>query len=439
MSFQFNWVFPNPQNLYDQAKVVLKEAVNKGPMSPVMADDISVESLDFGTIAPTLDIVDITDIGHDSFRGVLRMEYNGDFNLCLRTQIEANPLSILRQTGSPSQFALPKIVAASSSLLLPLRVEISEIRLAGVITVVFSPRKGLTILFDDNPLQSLKVSTAFDSIPSIASFIRREIETKMTESIIEDVPEMLHIFSRIGDPSKVHLRPISHVPYYNPLSDVGFAIPFRRPAIVSNLSAIKTEQCSLAAVCGLIPDSFSRCSFEFENPTSADMVEDSDHTLFYHYSTPLHKSRRRKRRVIKLTNKGSVWSARSDFTNSGSGDSVRSDDDKTLSLSTSSSPQVDSGDQFTSPCLLDDDSTLIDVTSNRAEALSARSSPKGTPPETKWTPDWTVKEMSVHESQELPPRKFASSWKTRSDSHLEDTRQATPIHYMGLLAPKYEG
>lgn len=427
MSFQFNWVFPDPQSLYARAKVILNEAVNKKPMPPIMADRISVETLDFGTIAPILDIVEISDIGPDRFKATLNIQYNGNFKMSLKTQIQANLLTLLEQT-SPSKFAMPVMVGAASSLLLPLRLELSKIQLSGTITVVYSMKKGLTVMFDSDPVKNIKVTTPFDSYPSIASFIQCQIEAQMKASIMEDVPEMLHIFSRIKDSDSVHLRVISQPPYRNPVNEYSLMslVPFKRPTVAKKMKTIYFNQCSLVPIKSTITDSITCCEINFfmhelrnkergPQQNYRDKLfsqQDNNFQLKFHgyqpdmdidnkyppshdpndqnynYNRhPMATFHRPKRRVIKLngtTLKSSRQSAMQSITTKPNycrpsykgmhhflyhDNNDYDDDDKTLSLSAVSSPRLQAIGTNTAV----DESTLINV---ERTTISVISSPK---------------------------------------------------------------
>ncbi|CAN6616784.1 mitochondrial distribution and morphology protein 34 [Trichomonascus vanleenenianus] len=189
MSFKFNWSFFDKEQLYAKCSEVLCETMNKNSVPPVLVEKIRVESLDFGTVAPNLEILEIGDLGSDKFRGIFKLDYSGDAYLSLRTTVEANPLALpFKSMG----FIAPPFVSAATSLHLPLKIELSEIKLSAIIIIVYSRTRGLTLVFRNDPLKSVKISSSFDFLPSAAEFLRKEIEEKLRESFLEDIPEVLY-------------------------------------------------------------------------------------------------------------------------------------------------------------------------------------------------------------------------------------------------------
>jgi distribution and morphology protein 34 len=94
MSFLFSWNFFDKELLYERARIVLKETMNKTKKPAIIVGDMDVESFDFGTVPPRLEILEIGDIGIDRFRGIFKVDYEGDASLTLRTRIEVNGLTV---------------------------------------------------------------------------------------------------------------------------------------------------------------------------------------------------------------------------------------------------------------------------------------------------------------------------------------------------------
>jgi distribution and morphology protein 34 len=95
MSFLFSWNFFDKELLYERTRKVLKETMNKTKKPPIIVGDMDVESFDFGTVPPRLEILEIGDIGIDRFRGIFKVDYEGDASLTLRTRIEVSGLIVL--------------------------------------------------------------------------------------------------------------------------------------------------------------------------------------------------------------------------------------------------------------------------------------------------------------------------------------------------------
>lgn len=121
------------------------------------------------------------------------MSYTGDAYLTLKTRVQANPLNTYLSTR-PS-FASPQPLAANSSLTIPLQITLSDIRLSGFVILVFSKQKGITLVFRNDPLESLKVSSTFDSIPFVRDYLQKTIENQLRVLFMEDLPAIIHRLS----------------------------------------------------------------------------------------------------------------------------------------------------------------------------------------------------------------------------------------------------
>jgi distribution and morphology protein 34 len=191
MAFNFNWS-PLMADT-SRAREMLTAALNKYPKPPIIVDDIIVTELNLGETPPDLEILEIGDLAEDRFRGIFKMSYTGDAFLTLKTRVQANPLNTYLST-KPS-FTSPQPLAAASGLTIPLQITLSDIRLSGFVILVFSKQKGLTLVFRNDPLESLKVSSTFDSIPFVRDYLQREIEKQLRNLFMEDLPAILHKLS----------------------------------------------------------------------------------------------------------------------------------------------------------------------------------------------------------------------------------------------------
>lgn len=191
MAFNFNWS-PLIADT-SRARDMLTTALNKSPKPPIIVDDIVVNELNLGTIPPELEILEIGDLAEDRFRGIFKMSYAGDAYLTLKTRVQANPLNTYLSTR-PS-FSSPEPLAASSGLTIPIQISLSDIRLSGFVILVFSRQKGITLVFRNDPLESLKVSSTFDSIPFVRNYLQKEIEQQLRVLFMDDLPAIIHRLS----------------------------------------------------------------------------------------------------------------------------------------------------------------------------------------------------------------------------------------------------
>lgn len=60
---------------------------------------------------------------------------------------------------------------------------------------MFSRQKGLTLVFRNDPLESLKVSSTFDSIPFVRDYLQTEIEGQLRTLLMDELPAIIHRLS----------------------------------------------------------------------------------------------------------------------------------------------------------------------------------------------------------------------------------------------------
>ncbi|KAF2492779.1 hypothetical protein BU16DRAFT_529056 [Lophium mytilinum] len=274
MAFNFNWS-PLMADT-SAARIMLTTALNKSPKPPIIVDDIIVTELNLGSTPPELEILEVGDLAEDRFRGIFKMSYTGDAFLTLKTRVQANPLNTYLST-KPS-FASPQPLAAASGLTIPLQITLSDIRLSGFVILVFSRQKGLTLVFRNDPLESLKVSSTFDSIPFVRDYLQKEIEGQLRVLFMEDLPAILHRLSlrlwspeyaemddeRMEQEAKDTTVPID--PLASPPQDAVDA--FGNPLDEEQLSAFALD-----------PSSETHASFSQKNLIRLAALTESHHTL----------------------------------------------------------------------------------------------------------------------------------------------------------------
>lgn len=194
MAFNFNWSpLTADADFLVRARELLTSALNKSQSPPIIVDDITVNELSLGNSAPELEILEIGDLAEDRFRGIFKMSYTGDAFLTLKTRVQANPLNTYLSTRPA--FASPRPLAAATGLTIPLQITLSDIKLSGFIVLVFSRQKGLTLVFRNDPLESLKVSSTFDSIPFVRDHLQKEIEGQLRILLMDELPAIIHRLS----------------------------------------------------------------------------------------------------------------------------------------------------------------------------------------------------------------------------------------------------
>ncbi|KAG1446238.1 hypothetical protein G6F56_009638 [Rhizopus delemar] len=192
MAFKFNW----PEfdtGFYQEARSQLEAALNKGNKPKNIVDYISVTELHMGTTAPDLEILEIGELSTDKFRGIFKLTYCGDAYIVIQTKVQAKPMHA-KETGF-ERASRATGIGERQPVRVPMLLRISDLKLRGIIVLVVSKTKGITLVFKNDPLESIVVSSTFDSITSVRSFLQREIENQLRNLFQEDLPVMIHNLS----------------------------------------------------------------------------------------------------------------------------------------------------------------------------------------------------------------------------------------------------
>jgi distribution and morphology protein 34 len=218
MSFVFpSWETAFSPAFHEDAKAMLEGALNKvrlqecgreqaqlrvrlhsvqGNKPPVIQGRIEVVELSMGTQPPTLTLLEIGDLSLDRFRGILRLGYQGDAWLEVRCRVQANPLSHNPNLLPSSTLPLSTPLLASQPLLVPMTLRLSKLHLRAILILVVSASKGITLVFKNDPLQNVDVSSTFDSVEVIRGYLQQEIEGQLREMFREDLPGIIHRLSQ---------------------------------------------------------------------------------------------------------------------------------------------------------------------------------------------------------------------------------------------------
>lgn len=98
-----------------------------------------------------------------------------------------NPLCTYINT-SPRFTSPHPLSVASTPLTIPVKLTLSEFKLSGFVILVFSKEKGITLVFRNDPLESMRVQSSFDSIPFIKNYLQKEIERQVRGLFQEELP-----------------------------------------------------------------------------------------------------------------------------------------------------------------------------------------------------------------------------------------------------------
>lgn len=149
-----------------------------------------------GKIPPTLTLLEIGDLSLERFRGIFRLGYQGDAWLEVKCRVQANPLSHNPHLASHPTLPLATPLLASQPLLVPMTLRLSSLHLRAILILVVSASKGITLVFKNDPLQNVDVSSTFDSIEVIRGYLQQEIEGQLREMFREDLPGIIHRLSQ---------------------------------------------------------------------------------------------------------------------------------------------------------------------------------------------------------------------------------------------------
>ncbi|KAG9292858.1 hypothetical protein G9A89_016220 [Geosiphon pyriformis] len=209
MAFKFNWPSFNKEFL-EQARQLLNTALNKGNKPANIVDHIVVKELNMGTQAPDLEILEIGELALDKFRGIFKLTYVGDAYLVLQTKVQANPMN--NNNSDASAYTRRGILAADQPLIVPMLLRLSNLKLRGIVVLVVSKQKGITLVFKNDPLEKVDVTSTFDGVSSVQRFLQTEIEKRLRIMFQEDLPSIVHQLSLqkfLGDDKK-NKQDLSH-------------------------------------------------------------------------------------------------------------------------------------------------------------------------------------------------------------------------------------
>lgn len=172
-----------------KAEKLLSAAMNKGDKPTIIADTITVKELNMGSTPPELELIEIGDLEGEKFRGVFRLKYAGDAHLVIQTKVQANPL--INRSSTPLPFSPVQMVAADAPLTVPMFLQLSDIKVNGIVILLFTQHKGLSMVFRNDPLDHVKVTSTFDSVPVIRDFLQCQIEHKLKLLFADELPAIV--------------------------------------------------------------------------------------------------------------------------------------------------------------------------------------------------------------------------------------------------------
>ena len=77
-----------------------------------------------------------------------------------------------------------------------MQLKISLMRLRAILVLIVSRTTGVTLSFKTDPLESVLVSSTFDSLPSVRRHLQSEIENRLRDLFQKELPAMIHLLSK---------------------------------------------------------------------------------------------------------------------------------------------------------------------------------------------------------------------------------------------------
>lgn len=210
MSFKISWDpdLINASN-FPHVAALLESALSKGPRPDGVIGPILVDHLYLGDSPPHLHIKSIIDLDKTRFKAVFSMVYAGNASITLRTRVQANLLRTAVTSSSSSSppgtttaaaappppppiSVLPSFLGALPSLAMPLQFTIHDFRLKGTVTLVVAKNRGAVLVFQDDPLQSIQISSSLDDLPSVSAKIKAEVEAEIRDVFRDSIPRVIY-------------------------------------------------------------------------------------------------------------------------------------------------------------------------------------------------------------------------------------------------------
>jgi mitochondrial distribution and morphology protein 34 len=83
-----------------------------------------------------LEILEITELFPDRFKGIFKFIYNGDATLTLHTKVQANPLSTIHPFKKQTLNIKSRINLAAKPFLVPMDMSISNLQMKAIVVLV---------------------------------------------------------------------------------------------------------------------------------------------------------------------------------------------------------------------------------------------------------------------------------------------------------------
>ncbi|CDR45470.1 CYFA0S18e02058g1_1 [Cyberlindnera fabianii] len=183
MSFLFSWI--------DLQSVDIRRSVNEvlSSLSPTqLPQTVSMKQLSLGTSPPQFEVLDIIDLQEGRFKGLFKFQYQGEIDIVLNSDIEINALKLIEFDS----FSKPHFVLADKSAVLPVDINLQNVRIDALLTVVYNG-KNITVVFNDSPIIDLDIETTMDELldEDLFETMKTDLLTMATEFLKQDLPGLI--------------------------------------------------------------------------------------------------------------------------------------------------------------------------------------------------------------------------------------------------------
>lgn len=283
MSFLFNWKQLRSLNIKDEINLILSTI--SLPELPKNSK-LMIKELSFGDSCPNFELLEIVELDMNKFKGLFKFRYEGELNLVLNSKFEINTIRLINFDS----FTRPNFILSDKSTIIPVDLNIKNLKIDGILTVVYYNGK-ITVVFRDEPMIDLELNTSIDELLDDELFdeIKTTVLDKLIEGVKQDLPEYIHSLSLNDEQEETENASkelATIVPNDSSISDISI----HNSDLVQNNSSMSEMFNTLSLKASGLPDVYQRvCLGEYNGMEYLD-----------HYKGLKEMNVTRKRRVVKM-------------------------------------------------------------------------------------------------------------------------------------------
>jgi len=138
---------------------------------------------------PEIEILSISDasLPHDAFGAAISIVYDGNASIQLETVVQVNRINGTASHHSSRTLKRIGILCAQRQLNVPIKLTISQIKLAGIL-VIDKSKDSLDVRFSNDPIKSVQITSTFDSLPPAQKVVKRVVEGRLRDFLLVHLP-----------------------------------------------------------------------------------------------------------------------------------------------------------------------------------------------------------------------------------------------------------